>query len=195
MKFSIYLLKFQWGVILVSLLIFGGLTFASIAKPEWHQSIAWAEAIAGFGTLVFAIFIWHNAVKREWKDSLPKIFDAYFLFNGQNVFVFKDINVLNESDIRAWAQQIARQKAGGDISFQPYFRYKNLSLDTTADKKKKVQRYEITFFLTVIPDSLKTRLHYTEGVGNKMYIEWMQREHEDGSITMEEYIQSSNTKM
>ena len=195
MKFSDYLLKFQWGVILVSFLDFGGLALASILKPELHQSIAWAEAIAGFGTLVFAVFIWYNAVKREWKDSLPKIFDAYFLFKGQNVFVFKDINVLNESDIRAWAQQIARQKAGGDIAFQPYFRYKNLGLSTTADRKKQVQRYEITFFLTAIPESLKTRLYYTEEAGNKMYIEWMQKEHEDGSITMEEYPQATNPKM
>jgi len=192
-----YAFRKHWLQILFALVIFGGLLLVSFLKPEWYDAINWFEAIAGVGTLILAVFLWWNSIQQAWENSLPKRLTAYYEFGGRNVIVFRNILLFSESDTRAWAQQIARQKIGGkDVEFEPFFRYKDKGVGLSQNGKP-VKNYEITFFLSAIPEKLKSRLGYDEagGLDKKWCIEWLQVESEDGSITMDEMLLISNPKM
>ncbi len=125
---------------------------------------------------------------------MPKRLTAYFEFGGRDVIVFRNILLFNESDARAWSQQIARQKAGGDIQFEPFFRFKDKGVGLSKNGNS-VKNYEITFFLSTVPEKLKSKLGYDNTENKKWCIEWHQFEGEDGSIKMDEALIISNSKM
>jgi hypothetical protein len=194
MTFTNYLFKNNAWQIIIAIVIFLGLAIVSVYNPDLHKSIAWAEAIAGFGTLFFAAFIWINETKKRWEDALPKKLDAYFQFQGRDVIVFRNIMLFSESDARAWTQQLARQKAGNDIAFEPFFRFKDKGIGKSKSGES-VKNYEITYFLTSIPDKLKTKLEFSENSPIKWCVEWHQIENKNGSISMDELMLVSNQKM
>lgn len=158
-----------------------------------YQNLNWLDPVIGFATLLVSITVWINDIKKSYLENLPKRLTAYFEFGGRNVIVFRNILLFNESDIRAWAQQIARQKAGGDIQFEPFFRFKDSGVET-AKNGSAFKSYEITFFLSGIPEKLKSKLGYDTPDAKKWCMEWHQIE-KDGSITMEEHQIPSNPKM
>jgi hypothetical protein len=181
--------------ILFAILIFGVLIGASFYKSEWYDAINWFEAISGVGTLILATFLWWNSIRQAWESSLPKRLTAYYKYGGRDVIVFRNILLFSESDTRAWAQQIARQKIGGkDVEFEPFFRYKDKGVGLS-QTGKPVKNYEIVFFLTAIPENLKSRLGYDKDESEKKWcIEWLQVEKDD-FVTMEEVLLISNNKM
>lgn len=190
-----YIWHFYYLQIISAFVIFGGLISLSIYKSDWHHNIDWLEAIAGVGTLLFAFFLWLNNVSKEWENNLDKRLTAYFKYESRDVIVFRNILLFNESDMRAWSQQIARQKADGDIKFEPFFRYRDRGVEYTKTGKP-MKSYEITFYLSAIPEKLKPRLGYHgDETKKKWCIEWHQVENEDGSISMDEILVPGNPKM
>lgn len=195
MTFTNYLLKYNAWQIIIALVIFLGLAIVSVYNPDLHKSIAWAEAIAGFGTLFFAAFIWINEVKKRWEHALPKKLDAHFQFDGRDLIACYNVLLFNESDARAWAQQIGRQMAKDNLDFEPFFQFKDKGIVETKNQEK-IKQFEMTFYLTKVPEKLKERLGYAgESALGKQCLEWYQIQNPDGSYIIEENVVPSKQKM
>jgi hypothetical protein len=196
MNFATFLNSRYSTQIFVALLVFLSLAVLAFLVPASHQTFAWLDPIVGVATLVFAVFLWLNGLRREWRDSLPKRLTVYFRYKGGDALVFRNILLFNESDARAWSQQIARQKAGGDIEFEPFFRFTDKGVSTTKDRTSTYKNYEMIYFLSNIPPQLKTELGYDDATkAIKWCKEWVQIENADGTISMDELPILSNTKM
>jgi hypothetical protein len=198
MSFTQYILKSQRGIILVALLLFGSLILVSIFKPTMHQSIAWLEAIAGFGTLVFAIFLWFNNLKQWWINELPKRITVYYRYEGRIVMSCKDSVLTNESDARTWALQIGQQMSGCQrLKFSPFFNFEDRGVQTNNDKSYRT--YIFTYYLTEIPtpdagtDEEKNLAKRALETG---CVEYQPKYNDDGTITFEKgYYPSSSQTM
>lgn len=178
-----YLLRKHGWQIALAIIVFGSLIFLSLYREKWYDAINWFEAIAGVGTLILATFLWWNDMRKNWEDQLPKKLNAYFTFESYNVLVFKNILLISEGDIRAWAQQIALQKVGEKLSLEPFFRFESLGVQRNANGIP-VKVYEITFFLSAIPEKLKTALGYHAESTQKYCFEWEQVEEPNGKVSM-----------
>ncbi len=143
--------KNKWQII-ISILLFGGLGFMSLNKAEWQQGIAWLEAIAGLGTLLFACFLWLNTLMKSWEDSLPKRITVQFKYQGRLVMVGHELLLLSESDARTWALQIGQQLSGCQrLKFDPYFDMISNGILVNEITKKKYKLFTFTYFLTDLP--------------------------------------------
>ena len=98
MRFYSYTIRYYRLQIIIALGVFGGLIYASAAKPEWHTGIDWLDSIAGVGTLVLACFLWINNIRREWENNLPKRITVQYQWQGRNVMVCYDALLVSESD-------------------------------------------------------------------------------------------------
>lgn len=199
MSFIGYLRKHQSGVIAIAIILFVSLTFVSIYYPAIHQSIAWAEAIAGFGTLVFAIFIWYNAVRREWEDKLPKRMTVQFQYQGRNVMICYDGLLTNITDARTWALQIGQQISGCQkLKFDPYYNFIDQGIKKNAKNGKYYNYYVFTYFLTELPtpqdgkDSEKEAFKKSLETG---CIEWYNEINPDNSISYKKGYNTTTQKI
>jgi hypothetical protein len=178
MDFNSYLRKHQWQAILLTALIFGGLVVVSIAKPSFHQSVAWLEAIAGLGTFLFAGFIWYNDSKRDWKENLPKRMTVQFQYEGRNVMVCHDGLLTTVNDARTWALQIGQQISGSQkLKFAPLYNFTNSGIKKEKKNGKLYNHYEFTYYLTELP-IMDENYDLTKGC-----IEWYPIIHLDDTIS------------
>lgn len=176
------------------------MVYASIVNPEWHNDIAWFEAIAGAGTLFFAFFLWINGIRREWEDNLPKRITVQYQYQGRNVMVCYDALLVSESDARTWALQIGQQMSGCQrLKFEPFFNLQQRGVQNEKVSGKKYKAFVFTYYLTGLPvpdgatsekqDEFRKRL---ENGCIERYPEY----HQDGSISMTDgYVASKNQKM
>ena len=189
MTFFSHLVKTYLWQIVFAALIFGGLTLTATVKPELHKDIAWSEAIAGFGTLLFAFLIWLNNLKQSWINDLSKRISVFYRFNGRIVMMCKDSVLTNESDARTWALQIGQQMSGCQrLKFSPFFNFQDKGVQTNTATKESFRSYIFTYYLTELPtpdsgtDEEKRQAKQTLEQG---CIEFTPRFHQDGSINYE----------
>jgi hypothetical protein len=200
MRLRTFLIKKYWPQIIFALLVFGGLIAASIFKPEWHASVAWLEAIAGLGTLVFAFLLWLNGIRQDWEENLPKRMTVQYQWQGRNVLVCYEALLVSESDARTWALQIGQQMSGCQrLKFEPFFNLQQRGIQTEKISGKKYKGFVFTYFLTElpVPDGVTTEKQdeFRKRLENGC-IERYPRYHQDGTISMEDgYVGSSNQKM
>jgi len=200
MRFHNYSIKHYWPQVLIALVIFGGLIYASVAKPVWHGSIAWLESIAGVGTLFFAIFLWFNSIRREWEDKLPKRITVQYQWQGRNVMVCYDALLVSESDARTWALQIGQQMSGCQrLKFEPFFNLQIQGIQKGKAGGKFFKSYSFTYYLTELPvpdgTSSGIQAEFKRRLENGC-IERYPHYHADGAITMTDgYIPSTGQKM
>lgn len=200
MRLHTFLAKKYWPQILIALLIFGTLVTASIYRPVWHTSIAWLEAIAGLGTLLFAGLLWFNGIRREWEDNLPKRITVQYQWQGRNVMVCYDALLVSESDARTWALQIGQQMSGCQrLKFEPFFDLQQRSIQTEKTTGKKYKGFVFTYYLTdlPVPDGAtpENQAAFKMSLENGC-IERYPHYHQDGTISTEDgYIVSKKQKM
>jgi hypothetical protein len=80
----------------------------------------WIDALISLLTLGTAFFIWMGQLRRAWEEYLPNRLTIHFYYNGREVMRCEKAHLTNESDIRAFGQQIGMQMAGGTmLSYRP----------------------------------------------------------------------------
>ena len=138
-KIRLFLIFFM-SLILIGLFIF------QVIKPSLWDT---AEKVISIVTLSVAIFVSYQQGKEEWlREYLTKRFSGEFYFNDKKVIEFKNALLPNEGDIRALAQQIAKQMVNGNISFvAPEVKVEGPNVN----KKEKYIHYKITFYLLELP--------------------------------------------
>ncbi|NUQ23435.1 MAG: hypothetical protein HUU34_05755 [Saprospiraceae bacterium] len=152
MNFFQFIWKEYKTQLILALLIFGGMVVFSIWRPELHKNIAWLEAIAGLGTLLFAAFLWINSLNQNWQNNLPKRITVQYRWEGRNVMVCKEALLTSESDARTWALQIGQQMSGCQrLKFSPFFTFKRLGIKKNSTSGGRYNAYLFIYYLTEIP--------------------------------------------
>ena len=191
-KFVFKNYKYQIIAALFIFIIIWGLV---MNQPGLHQLLSWGDPLAGFATLLLALFLWFNSIRKDWENKLPKKLDAHFQFDGRDLMACYNVLLFNESDARAWAQQIGRQMAKDNLDFEPFFQFKDKGIVTTKNQEK-IKQYEMTFYLTKVPEKLKEKLGYVgESPLGKQCLEWYQIENSDGLYTVQDNVVPSKQKM
>lgn len=195
-----YAFQKYWPQIITAFLLFGGITYASIIRPEWHGDIAWLESIAGVGTLLFAFFLWLNSIRREWKEDLPKRITVQYQWQGRNVMVCYDALLVSESDARTWALQIGQQMSGCQrLRFEPFFNLQERGIQKESKNGKNYKAFTFTYFLTDLPvpdgESPEKQAEFKRRLETGC-IERYPHYHQDGTISMTDgYVPSKGQKM
>ncbi|SMF09910.1 hypothetical protein [Desulfovibrio gilichinskyi] len=117
------------------------------------------EPIVGSITLGVAIVLYVANLREAWEEDLPKLLTAEFRCNDDGSLIMRADNVpfAEESDIRAWGQQLGAQMSGANRGLK-YFRIETSErISESGDYKE----YKIVFFLREIPEEV--RAHYDNG--------------------------------
>lgn len=186
--------------LIFSTLIFGGLIIASIIRSEWHGNIAWLESITGVGTLIFAVFLWLNGIRREWEENLPKRITVQYQYQGRNVMVCYDALLVSESDARTWALQIGQQMSGCQrLKFEPFFNLQQRGIQREKTSRKRYKAFTFTYYLTELPIPEHLSPEKQNEFRQKLEagcIERYPHYNSDGTITMTDgYVPSRSQKM
>ena len=72
-KFVFKNYKYQIIAALFIFIIIWGLV---MNQPGLHQLLSWGDPLAGFATLLLALFLWFNSIRKDWENKLPKKLDA-----------------------------------------------------------------------------------------------------------------------
>jgi hypothetical protein len=110
--------RFQVVIAFVAIVI-GVVLFLNFRGSTDHWG-DWLEPYVSIVLVLVAVAIWFNEQKEEWEKSLPKKLNAKFVINHPQtnipVTIMECLNtvLINESDIRAWGQQIGSQMANGE---------------------------------------------------------------------------------
>jgi hypothetical protein len=200
MRFYYFTIKHYWAQMLIALAIFGGLVYFSVVKPEWHRDIGWLDPIAGVGTLLLALFLWINNIRREWENNLPKRITVQYQWQGRNVMVCYDALLVSESDARTWALQIGQQMSGCQrLKFEPFFNLQQRGIQKERATGKPYKAYTFTYYLTELPlpdgATPEKQAEFTRKL-EAGCIERYPQYNADGTITMTDgYIPSRSQKM
>ncbi|TIH11688.1 hypothetical protein D0S45_19670 [Marinifilum sp. JC120] len=114
------------------------------------------EPIVGTITLAVAVVLYIANMRQSWEDDLPKVLTAEFRFRENNLLIMRAdyIPLAEESDIRAWGQQLGAQMSGA--RGLKYFRIET-SEKVSDDSTRK--EYKIVFFLREVPKELWTEYY------------------------------------
>ncbi len=103
-------------------------------------------------TFIVAIAIgWLNYI-RSWEDNLPNKLTVHFVYNEKYIMSAYTVSLSSKSDLRAWAQQIGKQMAGGN---------ENLSFELTNSQEylgienNEYKHYKLTYYLSKEPKIFK----------------------------------------
>lgn len=132
------------------------ITFAilALAYLVCHQLLGDSAAFKGLGefadavvklcTLGIAFLVWQGEAYNEWEERLPKQLFVEYRLNGNPVLRAEQITLLDEGDMRAWAQQIGQQMAGAKLNFSLNVTHWTHIYDAPANAAKYyVLRYEL----------------------------------------------------
>jgi hypothetical protein len=199
MKLQTFLLK-QYGIqAIIAIAIFGVMIVTSLWSPDRHKDIAWLESIFGAGTCFFAIFLWYNAIRREWIDSLPRRITVQFQYQGHNVMVCKDATLTEKSDARTWALQIGQQISKCQrLEFGPFYTFEDRGIIKEPDKNQVFRRFVFTYYLSDLPNYDLQKEPEKEAILNKMKggcIVWSPHYNHDGSIEQRETVEPTGQKV
>ncbi|MCA9167057.1 MAG: hypothetical protein KDB23_05295 [Planctomycetales bacterium] len=114
-------------------------------------------------TLMFAFLIWFSNQRSRWEESLPKRLSVTYVFDGRPVMRCERATLIDESDIRAMAQQMGAQMAGGRLAFGPVVNIVAPSVERIEDGTA-IRCYGMSFHLTELPDCIR-ELSSTQGQG------------------------------
>ena len=102
--------------------------------------------LAMFTGLV-AILILLNDYRREWEDNLPKRLTVHCKQGKNYILTCHKAFLAGESDIRQWAQQIAKQMNEEEyLKFYPFFKNERPQLMLN-ENNLLIKHYETTIFL------------------------------------------------
>jgi len=131
-------------------IIYSGYASFIVAEKFWKV----IDPVAGISTFVITLVILYNQLRARWESGLEKQLDVEYKFTQntqpQLIFAVLGAYLASESDIRAWAQQLASQVAGQqkfDVNWddpKPF-----ISFDS--QRGKYVKTYRVTLFLTEHP--------------------------------------------
>ncbi|MDC0994070.1 hypothetical protein OAR16_00530 [bacterium] len=153
-----FALKRQWLVIMVVLLVlvaalfwYGCQSYANLPlSSDWWNNY-WG-AVTGVITLVVALLLWWSDMRRLWLESLPMILDAEYVHENHVVMRCTGARLAGAADIRALAQQIGRQMAGGELMLEATSN--DISgPDITTEGKMDFNRYHIKVCLRSTKDA------------------------------------------
>lgn len=200
MQLHRYAFAKYWPQILVALVLFGGLTYAALAKPQWADSLGLLDPVAGVGTLLFALFLWFNTIQREWESNLPKRITVQYQYQGRNVMVCYDALLVNESDARTWALQIGQQMSGCQrLKFEPFFNLQQRGIQKEKASGRYYKAYTFTYYLTELPVPDHAAPEKQNEFKNRLEAGCIERHphyNADGTITMTDgYVPSKSQKM
>lgn len=130
---------------------------------EWSKEIltkTWDifEPIVGTITLAVAVVLYVANMRESWEENLPKVLTAEFRFRDNNSLIMRAdyIPLAEESDIRAWGQQLGAQMSGA--RGLKYFRIE--TSDKVSDDGTR-KEYKIVFYLREVPPEIRDK--YDDG--------------------------------
>jgi len=188
MNFFRYVFQKHWYQIVAAILVFVGVLYLASNWAVWHQKLTWVDPIIGFGTLLFAFFLWLNDLRHKWEDSLPKRVTVQFQYGGRNVMVCYDALLTNLADARAWALQIGQQMSGSQrLSFEPFYYLNENGIQWNQKHKKQFKSYVFTFYLKQLPLPDNVSEQEKENFKRDLEMgcfEWIPEYHSDGTISV-----------
>jgi hypothetical protein len=159
-SFGSYLKAAYFWHILLAVALFLGTLLVSVQSKAFHELAQWLDPLFGLMTLVFAMFLWWTAVKKEYsqleqdsKTMLAKRLTLRFVYGGKVVLECKEAMLTDAADIRAWSQQVGSQMVGGrNLDFFPFVRIEEPVFRTdTAGSGKSYWLYTAVFTLKNFP--------------------------------------------
>ncbi len=154
------------AVILVLILVLGVKSFL-----QWWT--LFLDPIIGLGTLMVALIVWSDEVRQERESQLPKKLSVEFYHQGQLVMMCKEAALAGENDIRAWGQQLGKNMAGDNLTFEPFFHIRS-----DPPKRNELlgfyKPYLLTMHLTKLP--FKKNEDREKVQKEKLYLLWRQDE-------------------
>ncbi len=160
-SFDTYLRQeYSWHIVLAVVLFLGTLLVSIWNKP-FHEQAQWLDPLFGLMTLLFALFLWWTAVKKEYaqirennKAMLAKRLTLRFIYGGRVVLECKEAMLTDPADIRAWSQQVGSQMVGGrNLDFYPFIKIDEPDLLTDSKTGKQFWHYTAVFTLKSLPRS------------------------------------------
>lgn len=199
MKFSQFLIKQYRSQIIVAVGVFFGIIVLAYYKMAAHQMLSWLDPITGSATLVFALFLWLNGLRKEWEEELPKRLTVQYEYEGRNVMVCYDSLLTNLADARTWALQIGKQMSDCEkLRFAPFYNFQDRGI-LTNKKGNQYKSYVLTYYLTQLPipanGTEKSKKDFVWKLQNGC-IEWYPEYNADNTISISEgFIVKSGAKM
>lgn len=117
----------------------------------------WAQVAITIATFFVGVVIWYGEVRAEWIASLPKRLTVDYQVEGKTIMYAQHIPLSGASEIRAWAQQLGAQMAGGQLAIRPYFTITPRGPRSFADTGY-VEYFEMTLPLANSPAPFAERL-------------------------------------
>lgn len=117
--------KFEATVFLALCLIYIVLRLMD-ALPTWSEK-AWEliDTMLKLATLFIAFFLWINESYKHWVESLERRLYVIFRYDGKPVLRCDHAPLVDESDIRAFSQQIGAQMTGRrNLNFSINYRHR-----------------------------------------------------------------------
>jgi hypothetical protein len=178
MRQGIYIIKKNWVQFLSALsFIIGGVWllcyfggFYTSVSEHWSK---WLEPYLSVALIVIALFIWYNEQREEWLKSLPKRLNSSYWIKDIMIMESKNVVLINESDIRAWGQQIGAQMGNErQLSFELHFEIINPRKPIKIHGQK-VLLYELKMFLKTPPSFIGLN---KEAFDSSKTLKWIQNE-------------------
>lgn len=119
-----------------------GIIRGETLHDQWNN---WINTFITIATLAIAVFVWVNETNTEWKQSLPKKLDVFYIFNGENYATVTNAPLAGEDDVRNWGQSIGKTilNKRANLSFSGF-----AAEAPQLDEKRHVMKYHISIFLT-----------------------------------------------
>jgi len=137
--------KRNWVIVMLWLVVVG-IYFTPWGKDIWQALDPFYTMSAAFAAITLMVI----GARRDWENSLPKKMHAKFYFKNMLIMHAKNVEVTGEADLRQWGQQLGAQMGKGRLGLEPHFLVQ--SLPVTKRKGAFIKPYEITFFLTKLPE-------------------------------------------
>lgn len=195
MNFFRYVFEKHWYQIIIAVLVFAGILYLASNREAWYQKLSWVDPIIGFGTLLFAFFLWINDLRHKWEDNLPKRITVQYQYGGRNVMVCYHALLTNLADARAWVLQIGQQMSGSNrLSFEPFYNLQDNGIQWNQTHQKQFKSYVFTFYLKELPlpdnVSEQAKANFKSELENGCW-EWIPRYNSDGTINIDKGYQAN----
>jgi hypothetical protein len=142
-------------LVLGGIIVFLALSGKYAFDKQWN---IWIEAFSTFALIIITIVIWYNEQKEAWVDSLPKRLNVSFWIKNVNIMNCENAVLINESDIRAWGQQIGAQMGNTiHLSFELRFEIIKKGIQNIAGSQFVL--FELKMYLKVPPETIGLKKH------------------------------------
>lgn len=153
-------LNFLWQShkkeIIISLIVIGMFVFFFAYQKlpsviSSYKSIY--QPIVSLSTAIAALLIWWSERKKEWRNEyIPKKLTVRYWYGNRLVMECLRSNLMSESDIRPWAQQIGAQMVGvRHLAFEPHLEKKPSGPPIKDEDDNWYKLYELDIKLKKLP--------------------------------------------